>query len=312
MDDAQSNNPTTLPTKPNQSSTVFSGRCLRCSSFTVIEVPAGHKKKKKKRWLIFPSLSMKKNPPTSTAAKTFPLESSSPADESQSLNTKKECVKKSKFNSWKTNCMVSKKFRHPPAAVTSERISAASLKESKNITAGNGKAGENGKNVEAIKSVTCKKRLSFCRKTSVDNDIKIKTQSSSGSCRTHPASTSNPKALNGSVLVTEPSPTLTAPRKKEERKLGSVVGISIITVTLVIMVVWGRLCAIVCMSGCLYFVPRLRTYLSGVKVKVKPSRGRNSLDEYELGGYTPDLDSAEYKRRVVLEGFLDRNRRPIT
>lgn len=72
---------------------------------------------------------------------------------------------------------------------------------------------------------------------------------------------------------------------------------SIIMVTLVIMILWGRLCAILCTAVWFYFIPRLRSATERPVSSDGPNPNR------------PDLNSEEYKKRVVLEGLLERNRR---
>ncbi|XP_041013891.1 uncharacterized protein LOC121257081 [Juglans microcarpa x Juglans regia] len=77
------------------------------------------------------------------------------------------------------------------------------------------------------------------------------------------------------------------------KKLDSAVGLSIVVVTLIIMLVWGRVCAILSTFAWFYFVPRL----------VEQNRNRHR---------DQDCDSEEHKKKVVLEGFLERNhRRPL-
>ncbi|KAF5747404.1 hypothetical protein HS088_TW05G00125 [Tripterygium wilfordii] len=146
---------------------------------------------------------------------------------------------------------------------------------------------------------TCQKRLSFRRK--IDS---IRTSS-------HPASpdTAKPKDRRPNVVISR-STTFPVPdrvkwvgsastqsqviNEKEFSKLDPIVGFSIVTITLLIMLLWGRLCAIFCTSAWFYFVPRLRSNMdhSGTNVS---------------GSTRPDLDSEEYKKRVVMEGFLQRN-----
>ncbi|MED6220807.1 hypothetical protein PIB30_048399 [Stylosanthes scabra] len=81
------------------------------------------------------------------------------------------------------------------------------------------------------------------------------------------------------------------------RYYSPVVGTSVVMVTLVIMLLWGRLCAIVCTSTWLYFVHRFRLVHENGVVMVE-----NTIDSSkEL-----DLDSNLYKKKVVLEGLLER------
>lgn len=77
------------------------------------------------------------------------------------------------------------------------------------------------------------------------------------------------------------------------KRFEPVVGLSVVMVTLVIMVLWGRVCAILCTSAWLYFVPRL--------ISTGGSDGSGSGDL--------DIGSEESKKKVVFEGFLERNHR---
>lgn len=82
-------------------------------------------------------------------------------------------------------------------------------------------------------------------------------------------------------------------------------GMSVIVVTLIIMLVWGRICAILCTSAWLYFCPRFRTRVKGNGSSGGGGGGvestQNLNDSY--------LNSKEYKKKVVLEGLLHRNNR---
>ncbi|XP_065867814.1 uncharacterized protein At5g23160 [Euphorbia lathyris] len=86
-------------------------------------------------------------------------------------------------------------------------------------------------------------------------------------------------------------------RKEMERvrnKNDALMGMSIIMVTLVIILIWGRICAIICTCTWLYFVPRLRLRSR------EPQLPQNDL--------VLDFKSDNYKKkRVVFQGFLDRN-----
>ncbi|KAL1832669.1 hypothetical protein ACET3Z_002320 [Daucus carota] len=82
---------------------------------------------------------------------------------------------------------------------------------------------------------------------------------------------------------------------ENEGKLDPIIGMTIMMGTLVIMLIWGKVCAILCTCAWLYMVPRLRT--------VVDSRERKS------GGL--DFESVEYKKKVVLEGLLKRDRRRV-
>ncbi|GMJ13006.1 hypothetical protein like AT5G08240 [Hibiscus trionum] len=85
-------------------------------------------------------------------------------------------------------------------------------------------------------------------------------------------------------------------KRKDNRvvqKLDPVMGLFVITVTLVIMLFWGRLCAILCTSAWFYFRPR---------TVINDNDTKNITDSSDS-----DLNSEEYKKRIVLEGLLERN-----
>lgn len=71
--------------------------------------------------------------------------------------------------------------------------------------------------------------------------------------------------------------------------------ICLLLLTLLVLVLWGKVCAIVCTSTWLLFVPRW----SIVK------RPKSSL---ESGDDSSDVDSAEYKKKIILQGLLQRKR----
>ncbi|XVE66347.1 hypothetical protein DITRI_Ditri08aG0073100 [Diplodiscus trichospermus] len=86
-------------------------------------------------------------------------------------------------------------------------------------------------------------------------------------------------------------------RKNKEvvEKMDTVMGMSILMVTLIMMLLWGRLCAILCTSAWFYFCRRFRA--------------TNYNNETTTNSKDLDLNSEEYKKKVVLEGLLQRNRR---
>lgn len=86
------------------------------------------------------------------------------------------------------------------------------------------------------------------------------------------------------------------------KKFDPVIGISIIILTLMIMLVWGRLCAILCTSAWCYVLPRLQNAAALAK------RKRNGSDS---SAYVSDLNSVSYKRKVVSDGFLGRQNRVL-
>jgi hypothetical protein len=161
----------------------------------------------------------------------------------------------------------------------------------------------------ASKEDTCQKRSSFCRKIEAIRAGSNQPGSPEAKPKlTRPASISHSASLPVSFpekRVANPSSstlsrgTLKKPaRKKDElsEKLDPVIGLSIVMVTLIIMLLWGRICAILCTSAWFYFVPRLANVTKSDDVVGKNPNSR-------------DYDSEEYKKKVVLEGFLERNHR---
>ncbi|KAI3698646.1 hypothetical protein L2E82_42348 [Cichorium intybus] len=84
----------------------------------------------------------------------------------------------------------------------------------------------------------------------------------------------------------------------------SVIGMSVILVTLVIMVLWGKLCAILCTSAWFFVAPRL---VAAGERSTGPTPKKRRQDSHN----NLDLESMEYKKRVVLEGLLQRNHRNV-
>lgn len=98
----------------------------------------------------------------------------------------------------------------------------------------------------------------------------------------------------------EPNKTVGSGSKREKSsRVDPVIGISIIVLTLMIMLMWGRLCAVLCTCTWCYFLPRLkrkRKRIGGGKAE-----GKDDLD----------LNSAAYKKKIVLDGFLVRRQRRV-
>lgn len=112
------------------------------------------------------------------------------------------------------------------------------------------------------------------------------------------------KPHSASMPVLPLPPSLPSPPRKNDNKpkngnqmmddgseLDSNVGVVILTVTLIVMLICGKVCAILCTAAWLYYIPRLRSNVVDVRAKD---------DEV-------NFDSQEYKDRVVLQGLLQRN-----
>ncbi|XP_059310262.1 uncharacterized protein At5g23160-like [Lycium ferocissimum] len=76
----------------------------------------------------------------------------------------------------------------------------------------------------------------------------------------------------------------------------SIICMSILMVTLLIMLFWGKACAIICTCAWFYFLPRVS------------NTGDHCWKGWQLGiAGGINVNSEEYKKKVVLEGFLERN-----
>lgn len=110
-----------------------------------------------------------------------------------------------------------------------------------------------------------------------------------------------PEGISNSTRYVKPDMKSSRARNGSRvEKFDPVIGISIIVLTLMIMLIWGRLCAILCTSAGCYFLPRVRDAAALAK------RKRTGIDG---SAYVPDLNSELYKRKVVLDGFLGRQNR---
>ncbi|KAE9605215.1 hypothetical protein Lal_00024596 [Lupinus albus] len=88
--------------------------------------------------------------------------------------------------------------------------------------------------------------------------------------------------------------------KPKTTSYDSVVGISVVVVTMVMMIFWGRLCAILCTSAWLYFISRSRLNV----IENVDNKKLNEDMDLDL-----DLNSELYKKKVIMKGLLDRTRR---
>lgn len=129
--------------------------------------------------------------------------------------------------------------------------------------------------------------------------------------------------INTNNNITEEQIIRTTPTrpKRQERRLSSaaiqnhttnknarnsydpIIGMSVLVVTLVIMIFWGRFCAILCTSAWLYFIPRFRDSV------VVVDDDDHHDDAKMKSKNVVDLDSEEYKKKVIMEGLLGRNNR---
>ncbi|KAI3694062.1 hypothetical protein L1987_77021 [Smallanthus sonchifolius] len=84
----------------------------------------------------------------------------------------------------------------------------------------------------------------------------------------------------------------------------SIIAMSILLAIMVIMVLWGKLCAIFC--TCAWFIVAPRLVAVGERSSTATAERRPQELENKL-----NLESVEYKKKVVLEGLLQRNHRNV-
>lgn len=89
-------------------------------------------------------------------------------------------------------------------------------------------------------------------------------------------------------------------KDQNKKALDSIVGMSVIVVILAIVLFWGKLCAIVCTAAWFYTIPRLRTAVDS-----------NVTADNALESDVLNLNSDEHKKKVVLEGLLQRDHRSV-
>ncbi|XP_030960162.1 uncharacterized protein LOC115981882 [Quercus lobata] len=274
------------------------------------------KKKKKARWSFWTRFSMKKS-----TTRTVPLEFDNKPSNSNS-NSKFSSNSISNFNS-QPDVPHDKEVPNPSnneiqvlphhhQLIHQDQIQKRhepnnNISEQNNI---NSKLEH--VRVDASKDDKHKKRSSFCRKIEairtgsthqpgsppdpnkfkLNSEFKpksklIKPTGVGPTCRNERRATSPSKNTrqNDALLII-------AQKKKKKKKQQFdpvLVGLSIIMVTLLIMLLWGRFCAILCTSAWCYFVPCFKK--------------RNLNSQYQYYRY----DSEEYKKKVILGGFLERN-----
>ncbi|KAL3651047.1 hypothetical protein CASFOL_007450 [Castilleja foliolosa] len=147
-----------------------------------------------------------------------------------------------------------------------------------------------------------KKNKKICRSSQVMDSIKFDKNSSAQESSNKPVkilqsvSLSPPTRLkkNGGECGGE-KPEKGGQPVNPAGQLDPMVGALIMTVTLIVMLIWGEICAIICTSAWFYIIQRFRANNDILNI----NNLQNGLDNI-------DVDSWENKRKVVLEGFLKR------
>lgn len=77
----------------------------------------------------------------------------------------------------------------------------------------------------------------------------------------------------------------------------STIGLCLVLVSLMVLVLWGKVCAILCTSTWLFLVPRCS--------KARINNLSQKILDYE------GIDSKEYKKMIIMEGLLERSRNHV-
>ncbi|KAL0736314.1 hypothetical protein Bca4012_012524 [Brassica carinata] len=215
---------------------------------------------------------------------------------------RKMTKKKRKPSRW----LLCSKFR-----AKNREIKPAPIEETEKQTSSVEDKTDKKKPVLLISRMTDRKNIPADDKTAVNHETKetkpkdLQVVTTDRSKTTEPLASSRgdtcPDRIPNSSRYVKPEmkPSRGKNRSRVE-KFDPVIGISVIVLTLVIMLVWGRVCAILCTSAWCYFLPRLRDAAALAKRKGSGSDG---------SAYVPDLNSESYKRKVVMDGFLGRQNR---
>ncbi|XP_002525789.3 uncharacterized protein LOC8282933 [Ricinus communis] len=121
---------------------------------------------------------------------------------------------------------------------------------------------------------------------------------SSSVCSSAPSLNNSKRFLERVISLGPSNPILENNIKKQENgkvHYGSNTGLFLLLVTLTVLVLWGKVYAILCTSTWLFFVPNW----SNVSGKKLLKNGRV---------HSQSMDLEEYKKKIIMEGFLDRNR----
>ncbi|KAK9275606.1 hypothetical protein L1049_022873 [Liquidambar formosana] len=267
--------------------------------------------RKKTRWLSWSRLRSKKS-----GTKTVPVDATLSEKTSQVIENRSSTKPKSKSKPDKLAPKLQipstgpkRPGRQIPAAVSDQNAientqktkygpEQSSILENRN----------NLDHLESAKNDTCQKRLSFSRKIEAirtgPGSPETKPKSGSTAAVMSPAISSPARNRDKRAANMPPIHSASMVKKSDGKnvaqvgKLDPMVGMSIIMVTLIIMLLWGRLCAILCTSAWFYFIPRI---WASVKSNGTTQNKSNSDDV--------DINSEEYKKKVVLDGFLERNHR---
>ncbi|GFZ06605.1 hypothetical protein Acr_18g0007750 [Actinidia rufa] len=141
-------------------------------------------------------------------------------------------------------------------------------------------------------------RIDSTRWPSLNYSSSVTASTSMCSSRASSVTTNSRSSSQRKGLFLENSESKQADRaisiERERGGYSSNVGLCLLLVSLLVLIVWGKVCAILCTSTWFFLVPR------GIR---KVGSAVNLVDLPEI-----DSESEGYKKRVIMEGLLQRNR----
>ncbi|CAO2814042.1 unnamed protein product [Amaranthus hypochondriacus] len=163
---------------------------------------------------------------------------------------------------------------------------SAALKASHNIMLEATKVHQHCKLIDHQTTKTQEPMLTIKRITNQQEDKESYPKTESTYCDTcHKKDSSAPKAVKQCILT-----------KKVTKD--SIIGVSIMLSMLIILLIWGRMCAILCMSAWLYCLPLLRPINRAVII---PDHTEKKLVIINRS------DSEMHNKKIVLQGLLQRD-----
>ncbi|OAY53580.1 uncharacterized protein At5g23160 [Manihot esculenta] len=283
--------------KPNSKTTFFLG-CFGFSGKHHVSRKKSAKFDHKRSWFSRSRTFLLKQ----SVTKTVPVEYSAAVSEKLLTTLKKSSKPKRKSSSDEIPSKRKTPASQDKFPATDSKVDATSDQASRQSPHKTSHSSEQNIILENGKLLDSAKQLSFRRK--IDT---LRNSSCSQPGSPNPGTNATAPTihrLTSFPATNPPEKTRVNTKKKPRKENGKIdkgfdplIGMSVLMVTLIIMFLWGRLCAILCTSAWLYFVARLSKPTPNGTVK-------NGLVSGE-----PDLNPEEQKKRVVLEGFLERNHR---
>ncbi|KAK8648501.1 hypothetical protein V6N13_129252 [Hibiscus sabdariffa] len=149
-------------------------------------------------------------------------------------------------------------------------------------------------------------KISSCLSKSSSNSSTLMTASGRSSLSSSRSSvTTTSGRSSSSSLSCNPRPTLSKTvgnNKMVEKGNGksrhgsNIVFCSLLLASLLVLVIWGKICAIFCTSTVLVFVNRWTKLIK-----------RGPPDKFTVDLRVPEIDSKLYRKKIIMEGLLERN-----